>query len=142
MPYASGRVIHDADAHIMELPGFLEDHLEAKYRGRVGDSVLFPRREGFHSHLEEAHKDGAGGADFDESQIMLAKNWAALGSSARQDRPRTLVSDPEVKKGLSEACSRFGPGIRTSSCPATSALNATPFGPSWMGLASATCAGR
>ena len=34
MPYASGRVIHDADAHIMELPGFLEDHLEAKYRGQ------------------------------------------------------------------------------------------------------------
>ena len=56
MPYASGRVIHDADAHIMELPGFLEDHLEAKYRGRVGDDVLFPRREGFHSHLKEAHR--------------------------------------------------------------------------------------
>jgi predicted TIM-barrel fold metal-dependent hydrolase len=86
MPYASGRVIHDADAHIMELPGFLEDHIEAKYRGRVGDDVLFPRREGFHSHLKEAHNDSA----FDESQIMLAKNWAALGSSARHDRPRSI----------------------------------------------------
>lgn len=86
MPYASGRVIHDADAHIMELPGFLSDHLEAKYRGRVGDDVLFPRREGFHSHLKEAHN----GAPFDESQIMLAKNWAALGSSTRQDRPRSI----------------------------------------------------
>lgn len=51
MPYASGRVIHDADAHIMELPGFLADHLEAKYRDRVGDDVLFPRREGFHLSL-------------------------------------------------------------------------------------------
>ena len=90
MPYASGRVIHDADAHIMELPGFLEDHLEATYRGRIGDDVLFPRREGFHSHLKEAHKDGAGDAAFDESQIMLAKNWAALGSSARHDRPRSI----------------------------------------------------
>jgi predicted TIM-barrel fold metal-dependent hydrolase len=90
MPYASGRVIHDADAHIMELPGFLEDHIEAKYRGRVGDDVLFPRREGFHSHLKEARKDGAGDAAFDESQIMLAKNWAALGSSARRDRPRSI----------------------------------------------------
>ena len=28
MPYASGRVIHDADAHIMEVPGFLEEHPE------------------------------------------------------------------------------------------------------------------
>lgn len=86
MPYASGRVIHDADAHIMELPGFLEDHLEARYRGRIGDDVLFPRREGFHSHL----KDASDGADFDDSQIMLAKNWAALGSSSRQDRPRSI----------------------------------------------------
>jgi predicted TIM-barrel fold metal-dependent hydrolase len=86
MPYASGRVIHDADAHIMELPGFLNDHLEAKYRGRVGDEVLFPRREGFHSHLKEAHSS----ADFDDSQIMLAKNWAALGSSASKDRPRSI----------------------------------------------------
>lgn len=86
MPYASGRVIHDADAHIMELPGFLEDHLESKYRGRVGDDVLFPRREGFHSHLKDAHS----GTAFDENQIMLAKNWAALGSSTRQDRPRSI----------------------------------------------------
>ena len=60
MPYASGRVIHDADAHIMELPGFLEDHLETTYRGRIGDDVLFPRREGFHSHLKEAHRTAAG----------------------------------------------------------------------------------
>ncbi len=90
MPYASGRVIHDADAHIMELPGFLEDHIEAKYRGRVGDDVLFPRREGFHSHLKEAHKGGARDAAFDESQIMLSKNWAALGSSTRHDRPRSI----------------------------------------------------
>ncbi|MBI2739321.1 MAG: amidohydrolase family protein [Rhodospirillales bacterium] len=86
MPYASGRVIHDADAHIMELPGFLADHLETKYRDRVGNDVLFPRREGFHSHL----KDARSGADFDESQIMLAKNWAALGSSTRHDRPRSI----------------------------------------------------
>jgi hypothetical protein len=27
MPYAGGRVIHDADAHIMDVPGFLEDQL-------------------------------------------------------------------------------------------------------------------
>lgn len=87
MPYASGRVIHDADAHIMELPGFLADHLETKYRDRVGDDVLFPRREGFHSHLKDAHSSSA---DFDESQIMLAKNWAALGSSTRHDRPRSI----------------------------------------------------
>ena len=39
MPYASGRVIHDADAHIMELPGFLAEHLEAKHHAAVTDAV-------------------------------------------------------------------------------------------------------
>ena len=50
MPYASGRVIHDADAHIMEVPGFLEQHLETKYRTAVTDQVLFPddRGRGLH----------------------------------------------------------------------------------------------
>ena len=88
MPYASGRVIHDADAHIMEMPGFLAEHLEAKYRARISDEVLFPRRDGFHSRLAEAER--AAGEKFDDAQIMLVKNWAALGSSRRQDRPRSI----------------------------------------------------
>src|SRR4029078_3738117 len=28
--------------------------------------------------------------DFDDSQIMLAKNWGALGSWRKQDRPRSI----------------------------------------------------
>ncbi|CAN5909369.1 amidohydrolase family protein [soil metagenome] len=91
MPYASGRVIHDADAHIMEVPGFLEDHLEARYRASVGDGVLFPRRDGFHSNLTAARKgDADQPAAFEEAQIMLRKNWEALGSSVPQDRPRSI----------------------------------------------------
>ena len=43
MPYASGRVIHDADAHIMEMPGFLTEHLETRYRDQITDDALFPR---------------------------------------------------------------------------------------------------
>jgi len=89
MPYATGRVIHDADAHIMEVPGFLEQHLEAKYRDIVTDTVLFPRREGFHGHLTEAHRTGVSEA-FDDSQIMVAKNWNALGSYRKQDRTRSI----------------------------------------------------
>ncbi len=86
MPYASGRVIHDADAHIMEVPGFLAEHLEAKHRAAVTDAVLFPRHEGFHStRLKAGPTD-----DFDEMQIMLRKNWDALGSSTKQDRPRSV----------------------------------------------------
>ena len=93
MPYASGRVIHDADAHIMEVPGFLTEHLEAKYRAAVTDNVLFPRDRGrgLHRLRPEARKAGADNAvDFDKSQIMLRKNWDALGSFPRQDRPRSI----------------------------------------------------
>src|SRR6185503_9357403 len=88
MPYAEGRVIHDADAHIMEMPGFLAEHLEAKYRAQVTDMVLFPRRDGFQSRMAEAER--AKGEAFDEQQIMLAKNWSALGSWRPQDRPRSI----------------------------------------------------
>ena len=93
MPYASGRVIHDADAHIMEVPGFLEEHLEARYRAQVTDTVLFPddRGRGLPRLRPEAHKAGADNTvDSDESQIMLRKNWDALGSYARQDRPHSI----------------------------------------------------
>lgn len=90
MPYASGRVIHDADAHIMEVPGFLENYLEARHRAVVTDAVLFPRREGFHSHLTDAHRTADDAAGFDESQIMLAKNWDALGAYRQQDRTRSI----------------------------------------------------
>jgi len=70
MPYASGRTVHDADAHIMEVPGFLEGHLETKYRATVTDTVLFPRRDGFHGTRKA---DVASAADFDDQQIMLRK---------------------------------------------------------------------
>ena len=89
MPYASGRVIHDADAHIMEVPGFLTEHLEARYRCIVTDQLLFPadRGRGLHKLMKpEAGKD----AGIDESQIMVTKNWDALGAHIAADRPRSV----------------------------------------------------
>lgn len=89
MPYASGRVIHDADAHVMEVPGFLTEHLEAKYRDTITDSVIFPEDRGRGLHkLRKANPDPA--AEFDETQIMLRKNWDALGSYLPADRPRSI----------------------------------------------------
>ena len=35
MPYASGRTIHDADAHIMETPTWLRGHADPQVRDRV-----------------------------------------------------------------------------------------------------------
>ena len=90
MPYASGRVIHDADAHIMEVPGFLTEHLEAKYRDTITDDVLFPRDRGRGLHKLMKPAAGRAAVEQDESQIMLHKNWDALGSFTREDRPRSI----------------------------------------------------
>src|ERR1700722_19756342 len=35
MPYNESRLVHDADAHIMETPTWLRDHAEAAYRDRL-----------------------------------------------------------------------------------------------------------
>ena len=35
MPYVSGRIIHDADAHIMETPTWLRDHADPSVRDRI-----------------------------------------------------------------------------------------------------------
>jgi predicted TIM-barrel fold metal-dependent hydrolase len=90
MPYASGRVIHDADAHIMEVPGFLTEHLEAKYRDTINDDVLFPRDRGRGLHKLMTPDAGWAAVEQDESQIMLHKNWDALGSFTKEDRPRSI----------------------------------------------------
>lgn len=90
MPYASGRVIHDADAHIMEVPGFLTDHLEAKYRATITDQVLFPADRGRGLHKLMDKNAGKDAETVDETQIMLRKNWDALGSYTRADRPRSI----------------------------------------------------
>jgi hypothetical protein len=87
MPYATGRIIHDADAYIMEVPGFLDDYLDTRHRAETTDAVLFPRREGFYSHTSRYHDRPA---SFDDSQIMLAKNWDALGAYRKQDRPHSM----------------------------------------------------
>ena len=67
MPYASGRVIHDADAHIMEVPGFLTDHLEARYRTIITDEVLFPTDRGRGLHKLMDKNSGTDAAAVDES---------------------------------------------------------------------------
>jgi hypothetical protein len=35
MPYAQGRVYHDADSHLMELPEWLPSYADKKFRDRI-----------------------------------------------------------------------------------------------------------
>src|SRR5215469_4984953 len=104
MPYSEGRIVHDADAHLMETPTWLRDHAEAKYRDALpvlsypGGNEL--RQTGdpddqrqdldaAFDRLREKHASAAYRAD-EATEIMQRKNFAATGSFVPGDRPRAL----------------------------------------------------
>ncbi|HET8931685.1 MAG TPA: amidohydrolase family protein [Acidimicrobiales bacterium] len=104
MPYSSGRIVHDADAHIMETPTWLRDHADPEFRDRIeplaypggnelrqtGDPADQQRDlEASFAKLAERHRSDAYRATETE-QIMARKNFAATGSFLAEDRGRAL----------------------------------------------------
>jgi uncharacterized protein len=104
MPYVSGRVVHDADAHIMETPTWLRDHADPDVRDRIaalrypggnelkqtGD-VADQQRDlaAAFERLAERHHSEAYRA-VEEAEIMARKNFAATGAFLPEDRGRAL----------------------------------------------------
>jgi predicted TIM-barrel fold metal-dependent hydrolase len=104
MPYSSGRIVHDADAHLMETPTWLRDHADPGVRDRIqpltysggnelrqtGDpdeqlrdlAAAFDRLAAKHASAEYRADEAA--------EIMARKNFAATGSFVADDRPRAL----------------------------------------------------
>ncbi|HEX7521187.1 MAG TPA: amidohydrolase family protein [Acidimicrobiia bacterium] len=104
MPYSTGRVVHDADSHIMEPPTWLRDHADPEFRDRITPSSLSSGNElrqtgdpteqlrdldATFSRLRERHASPAYRAD-EEAEIMARKNFAATGAFVAEDRPRAL----------------------------------------------------
>ena len=91
MPYAH-RPIHDADAHVMETPDWLEAHADAGLREKLPAIYVSTVKPGEDRMLEvfrQRHADPAYRAE-DAEKILLRKNWAATGSFLPEDRPRAL----------------------------------------------------
>jgi len=92
MAYIEGRTVHDADAHVMEVPGFLDDFIAARFKPALAAAGLFERRPGLKSQLPEliARQEDPAFRAGDAEQILLRKNWEALGAFRREDRPQAL----------------------------------------------------
>jgi predicted TIM-barrel fold metal-dependent hydrolase len=91
MPYSEGRIVHDADAHIMEWPTWLVDYAEPAVRDRLtprdaddgsGRPVDVDRMRAKHESAEYRAVEA--------EEIMSRKNFAATGGFIAEDRPRAL----------------------------------------------------
>src|SRR5215471_3986968 len=92
MPYIENRIVHDADSHLMELPDSLDAFLEAKFRpayDALPKLTKNPRDADYVRKAQAQHDDAGFRAGADEN-ILLRKNYEALGSFRREDRPRAL----------------------------------------------------
>ena len=89
MPYIEGRIVHDADAHVMETPNWLEPFSDPQFRDEIQhqfDQVFFgTRKENFDSVIAQ-HSD-PGFTARAEAEFMARKNHQALGSFRKEDRP-------------------------------------------------------
>ncbi len=90
MAYVENRTVHDADSHIMELPGMLEEYLEQRFlepfqsKNRATDHELAWAAEA--RGLQDDPEFRAG----DVENLLLRKNHKALGSFRKEDRPQLM----------------------------------------------------
>jgi predicted TIM-barrel fold metal-dependent hydrolase len=89
----TGRIIHDADSHLMESPDWFVPYADADIRDRMKPvfKVESSRPDTAFSldAFEAKHRDPDYRSEA-EQEIWLKKNWAALGSFRKEDRPRAL----------------------------------------------------
>lgn len=97
MPYVTDRIVHDADAHIMETPDWLDPYLDPglaermaprRFVGGVGGTGG-RKEEEFFSRMRAQQADPDYRAQ-DDDLLLIRKNWDAPGSFISEDRPAVL----------------------------------------------------
>src|SRR3972149_4422591 len=92
MAYVQDRLVHDADSHLMELPDCLDPFFDAKLLARFHDLPIYKKKAGraeTWARLRALHGDAPFRAEADDN-ILLRKNYQAMGSFIKEDRPRAL----------------------------------------------------
>jgi predicted TIM-barrel fold metal-dependent hydrolase len=106
MPYIEGRLVHDADAHIMETPNWLRDHADPGIRDRIAipgyvnelrqtseddadNTRQLANLEAAFQRIAEKHASAEYRA-VEAAEIMNRKNFAATGAFIAEDRGRAL----------------------------------------------------
>ncbi len=92
MPYVQDRIVHDADAHIMETRELLAEFATGRVRDHIlgidASGSVATSAAGIRATLDK-HSDPEYRAR-DEELIMLRKNWDATGALFKEDRPLAL----------------------------------------------------
>ena len=93
MTYASGRLIHDADSHLMEpvdcLDPYFDKRLLARFRETPQMRELLAERADWIRERLDLQSDAEFRADAD-GELMVRKNYEAQGAWLRDDRPHAL----------------------------------------------------
>ncbi len=89
MAYVEGRTVHDADSHVMELPGTIDGYLEARYRDAFAERTRKAEDLDWVAKVRALQADPAFRAG-DEANLLLRKNHQALGAFLKHDRPKAI----------------------------------------------------
>jgi len=92
MPYAGDRICHDADSHVVELPGWLNEHADPGLRDRLKPLDLGLAGGKAAEAIERAAARARGGqAEVDLSNSIAGpKGWFAPGAFDPAERSRVL----------------------------------------------------
>lgn len=92
MAYIDGRLVHDADSHLMELGDCLDPYLEKRLLDRYHALDIYRTKVGNNAWADTARAtqaDTAFRAEAD-ANIMARKNYEGMGSFIADDRPRAV----------------------------------------------------
>ena len=90
MAYVEGQTIHDADSHVMELPGAILPYVEARFRDEFTEKTVKKNTLVEWSAKVQAEHDDPEFLAGAEANLLLRKNFQALGAFRNSDRPKTL----------------------------------------------------